>query len=821
MVPGLSPEAIRRLLPQPFDIAGSYQWASIAAETYPFRVRGRQVRVVNEDGLGLPGAFVFRRDADTPVAQPLRAGGGRVYATDADGYLQGRSDLAAGDQLLALWPAENFVVPYDATLYLVSEPSSAQGTYYQLGSNTIGPVETITVTTNSTATARLLLVFDLDISLEWDARGDVEFMRRLETAVRNSADILYDVTDGQVALGNVRVHQNGEFWEDADVVIYASNAIHPRATMGGVVKWTWGDRVRAPAGDDGFVLAPDVYVNGQIRMGPNWDPLALQAGDLEQDWWRAFAHELGHYLLFLPDNYLGVEDGLLKPTNCVGSLMTDAYDAERYGELLVGAEWVGDCLDTVGEQLLFGRWDWAQVTQNLPIRAPAEPCREGEPCRDQTLPMAVTRLCWAPDAADGCSDLDEFLAQQADAAAPLPARRFMILDAANESEFRLQAQAFLFNVAPVDPSDPGLGEQVTDIVALGATSSAGNSIMVRGARRGDRLCVFDWQSNPPNIGCDVIDAEASSVAVAPAPGWTPDIAVTPVNSTTLTVTMPLPATVAACDDLAAQVIPAYNSRFRVEAAVASDQMHAVAGPDAGADAEAGPVLCGVELRAPSAAAEGFVRVWHRRGPFAETAVTQYFLSPGWGPNQGGFSPSNPATWGPNQGGFSPTNNAGWGPNQGGFSPTNNGGWGPNQGGFSPTNSGGWGPNQGWFQPDEHPAGARISGFSRRTAAAGVRTRAVSADQHAGWGRIRRLQPTNTAAGPESGRFQPDNPPAGANSRTAEAPLASGDGRGPSSTCPTFWPAPARLAPGAAAAAGIAVVADARGAGLSLQRSLVG
>ena len=54
-------------------------------------------------------------------------------------------------------------------------------------------------------------------------------------------------------------------------------------------------------------------------------------GSVEFDstgWSRALAHELGHSLLFLLDNYLGVadDDSTIIKTDCIGSAMTDAYD---------------------------------------------------------------------------------------------------------------------------------------------------------------------------------------------------------------------------------------------------------------------------------------------------------------------------------------------------------------------------------------------------------------------------------------------------------------------------------------------------------------
>jgi hypothetical protein len=190
-------------------------------------------------------------------------------------------------------------------------------------------VQTLTVSAE-----RPLVLFNLDVSLEWDARQDGAFLEQLAEAFRRASAVLFDISDGQMALGDVRVHQNKEHWVSADLVIYASNSIHPRASLGGVVITPTND-----IGPSGVIT--DGYWPGQIRMGPNWVPFGQSQAELAQDWWLALTHELAHYLFFLPDNYLGVENNLLRTTNCQGSLMTNAYDIERYSELAPRGAWAG------------------------------------------------------------------------------------------------------------------------------------------------------------------------------------------------------------------------------------------------------------------------------------------------------------------------------------------------------------------------------------------------------------------------------------------------------------------------------------------------
>lgn len=153
----------------------------------------------------------------------------------------------------------------------------------------------------------------------------------LEQAIKQSSEILFDVTNGQMALGNVRIFQGKANWLESDVVVYANNSMRPRATMGGVLNTTLDDQSR-----DGQLI-PDAFRPGRIRIGPVWDPYGESRAELQQDWWRALAHEYGHYFLYLPDNYLG-KDPTKAIVNCVGSFMTTAYDDE-YSEFLNDNQW--------------------------------------------------------------------------------------------------------------------------------------------------------------------------------------------------------------------------------------------------------------------------------------------------------------------------------------------------------------------------------------------------------------------------------------------------------------------------------------------------
>ncbi len=96
-----------------------------------------------------------------------------------------------------------------------------------------GGVQTLTIT--STAP---LLIFDLDVALEWDARKDKTFLQQLEDDFKTTSVALYDWTNGQVALGTITIYHDAKVraahyptnpWLNADVRIYATNRLRPNA----------------------------------------------------------------------------------------------------------------------------------------------------------------------------------------------------------------------------------------------------------------------------------------------------------------------------------------------------------------------------------------------------------------------------------------------------------------------------------------------------------------------------------------------------------------------------------------------------------------
>lgn len=627
--------AIRCVLPVPFEVAGSYTWATLSAQTYPFAVRGRQVRVVDETGAPVLGAQAFTRGSGEQTATRLADASGVPYQTDANGYLQGYGRLAAGDQLAAVWPSQYITTPFQARLFFTSAPITADGLAFNPVISGQG-VQTLTV-----SSARPLVVFDMDISLEWDARNDLQFMQNLESAIENASATLFDVTNGQVALGEVHIHHNKEYWDQAHIVIYAANNVRPRATQGGIVDVPVAEEVVKPDGT--MQLVVDAYNSGQIRMGPLWDPFGQSQAELSGDWWRALAHELGHYLLFLNDNYLGISDQgpvrTIANVNCRGSLMTNAYDARNYDEFVADQEWAtdDDCQRSLAN-VTTGRSDWATITKYFApwLTAPAAPpeCPGDAICGPEALPLDITEVCWVLPDTGGRWMTCGAPAEETGGALLMAARRYDIRNAGGDLLPLYQGQAYLYRMAP--GSTPDAEDEVVDVIALGSTGNLRDSIVVRGAQRNDRVCVFTAGAEP-HAGCVDVGPETNSVQLAQLTDWAPKVTIDSVaESTVLSVTVLLTPTVVS-GTLWAQVFPQYaNLPITIlddpDAPVRTVRDKVRLEP-AGYDADGRVRYVGI-VEPRFLATEGLVRVWVEPdaggadGPPRE-AFAQYYLTPEW------------------------------------------------------------------------------------------------------------------------------------------------------------------------------------------------
>ena len=494
----------------PNGVPGPFQRPLVAAQSHAFRLNGVQVKVL-QDGQGQAGAMVYKLPAGKSTgALPFASFDGEPFRTDDLGRLPGRGQIQAGDRLVALSPA---ALNGSFTVYVTSAAPDETGLAVQAVGDSPDD-QSLSVSKNNA-----LILFPLRVSLEWDARSDPLYRDQLAADIKRASEQLYDWTDGQAALGQVTVFDNRRNWTDSDVVVYASNRVRPSAVQGGIVPL--GARRIDPD-------APTIsYSSGQVHIGAIWNRFGDSSGSLAEDWSRTLAHELGHYLFFLDDLYLGFDqDGFLKETDsCIGSSMGDPYlYSEFHHGVWDGHDWAQDCGETLA-QVFTGRWDWKTIEtfyrQENGSQAPwingAHPLQG-----PASLPLAVTAVRFA-------TPEPEHLARSA----PLAAPYFNVnAPGGKVSSF---ARGFLFHGKPYTEA-PGT-QSVAD---LGRPVSS--RILARGAGTGDTVCVFDLSRErlvidgdatdgdaavrirKPAVGCRTIaDQDTQEIDLLPVDAWAPDV----------------------------------------------------------------------------------------------------------------------------------------------------------------------------------------------------------------------------------------------------------------------------------------------------------
>lgn len=566
---GYTDSAIFRLdVYQGYGGAGPYQYAFRSAQTLPFRLRGSQVRVMSKNGPAT-GAVIYRQ----PVGQaasydPMMDLFGKPLRTDSAGFLPGRGALNPGDGLVALVPVtstESF------TLYHTNaRPTETGIEAYRVAST---GVQTLTVSSSMP-----LVLFDLDISLEWDARYDPPFLNQFRFNLQRTSEILYDWTDGQAALGRVRVFLAGEEWLDANVRIYASNRVHPSAAQDGIVTEFVTDTANTQLN----------YAPGQVHMGAVWNRYGDPGGSVNEDWSRTLAHELGHYLLYLDDNYLGMDShGALIPVDTCGGAMADPY-RDDYSEFHPDGGWLPSCQATLSN-LRSGRSDWSTVANFYPWLSTPDINPAGVNPGPSRWPLAATQIeVSEPVTASTSLDVPVFYLTRAEGERYQPSST---------------ARAYLFQ----DERLVDLGQATID------------QVLARGAFVGDRLCVFEPAT--ARSGCEVIRPGDEQLALVARPDWQPVVDISPVTSRTIHVEV---SQAAPGLTLVAQLYPADSG--------ASEPLTLTARA----------ASYGGDLTAPDPAFEGYVDIWVAEAAPRREVVADYAIggNPGHRRSSGGHRRSS-------------------------------------------------------------------------------------------------------------------------------------------------------------------------------------
>lgn len=144
-----------------------------------------------------------------------------------------------------------------------------------------------------------LYLFNLILAFEWNPSP--QYIQRIQIAVKKASNVLYDVTDGFMAIGQA-ILADRSLLDVADIQIMASNRFHPRS---------WNSAVLDPNKYQPIRLGRGLWRKDQGFVMP-WD---------ESDAHRVLVHELGHYALGLVDEYLDLV--LLTRTNSTQRLWND------------------------------------------------------------------------------------------------------------------------------------------------------------------------------------------------------------------------------------------------------------------------------------------------------------------------------------------------------------------------------------------------------------------------------------------------------------------------------------------------------------------
>ena len=495
-------EALPNLKPITNSIPGPFQRPYVTAQTYPFRVRGMQVQVVDEATQPVPTAKVYRIPAGQNSIGQLVGNGSTIFQTDEQGYLQGRGPLVPGDQLLALAPQ-----PLPTTMQWAAGLTDTIHLYYTSGIVTetgvttwISNTESVTVTESGVQVLQVssknpLLLFNLRVALEWDASTDPNevYLNQLRTDLRKAAEFLYDFTNGQATLGTITVTQNAEDWLFADVVIRASNRLRPLAVQGGVVITATPDISSTPK---------ITYTPGQVIMGATWNRYGTAGQNLGYDWPLALAHELSHYLFFLDDTYLGkTKQGLLIAVDsCQGSVMGDMYNPSgKNTEFIADQEaWNKNCDKTLANEL--ERTEWETIRQRYPMLT--DTLALTGPSR---MPFDFTQINVLTPTTPTATLADPIL----------------FLDYHEPSKVSSGAtRAYLIRENQL-------------LFDLGTPVGGQNRLLARGAREGDRLCAVDPQQKA--AGCKLISRTDERLDLHANPNWQPNIEIHPVNTSTVNI----------------------------------------------------------------------------------------------------------------------------------------------------------------------------------------------------------------------------------------------------------------------------------------------
>jgi hypothetical protein len=232
-----------------------------------------------------PGNFyvtIVVKKGTTPmggVTVTIDHGSGFVYAGTTDSFGECYiPSVKLNDRIRASYIAQTW---YTCRDYRLIEPGQDMGMRTFIDTDTRdGNANLSPYVVNTTASvvnlqlSHAFLRFDLGMSTEWDMLGNDPYWAQLRQGCQTASDYLWDVSDGQMALGQIAVWDNQNQWGEADVRIESANIL-------------------AHADLDNFMDCDSWSSEEHMFLPRNW-PIADPA---------VLIHESGHYILDLKDEY--------------------------------------------------------------------------------------------------------------------------------------------------------------------------------------------------------------------------------------------------------------------------------------------------------------------------------------------------------------------------------------------------------------------------------------------------------------------------------------------------------------------------------------
>jgi Leucine-rich repeat (LRR) protein len=507
----------------------------------PILATPRRTYVVVRDDTGAPyaGAVVYVYRGNQPIAQATTGDDGHI---NANHLFTNGDTLRPGDEVVAL--VERYAHPADRELpdrwaykvYNTSMARQADGSFLRHQIDNTGGEQTLTVSVSNT-----LVLFDLLVSVEWDAHRIADarpeipydtFLKQVQRGLTAASAFLYDATDGQFAFGDITIVDGGRYWDKADLQLLASSQVRPSAMVGGIVN--------EPTTYTSTVGNATIFSPGFLRMGRAWNRYSGRVGRLdEEDAYRTLVHEFSHYAFGLYDAYLPISytvaatgttifqpsctsPAIRHTTNdeALASLMDWHYTASEFSLRPTGGQanklWSDECKRTQ-QWLTHGESDWETIIgmyqdkQNSPPRWRfASPDHAPNPGPD-LMPLTLPRI-------------------KVTSTFTVASPEIVVLDVVNEQGQFLnsqQAQIYLLKMAD---------GKVTKIIDQGTPDSLGR-IDLLGIADGDILKAITWDGT--RFVSQNYNSTVRQIQLAPS-AWRPVVDATPLvsaGSVGLTVTV--------------------------------------------------------------------------------------------------------------------------------------------------------------------------------------------------------------------------------------------------------------------------------------------